>query len=371
MPTLLIPASILDELPKREVTYERTLVPLDASPQAEHALPLAVRLAREHGSEMILIHVVPVPELIKPEPLNDEERELERRLIERNTRVAERYLGRLSDQLSHEGVRVRTVLTHDDVRLELMRSIEREQPDLIVLSGHGRSGRTPLRLTLRKIEHVANTDTSVLLLGETGTGKEMLARAIHRRSARSDRPLIKVDCGTLPAGLVESELFGHEKGSFTGAHDRKIGRFELAHGGTILLDEIGELPLELQAKLLRAIEEGKLLGQRCPVDGRVYFPSRGACPQHAVTFGDEVVELLNKHRLSSLPVVDLQNRVVGVIRHAGLVEAVQEDAVADLQQMVGGSSEERALSPPSVGVRSRLPWLTMTPFGAEVEPEVY
>ena len=146
VPTVLIPASILDELPKKKVAYERILVPLDASPQAEHALPLAVRLAREHGSEMILIHVVPVPELIKPEPLNDEERELERRLIERNTRVAERYLGRLSDQLSHEGVRVRTVLTHDDVRLELMRSIEREQPGLIVLSGHGRSGRTPLRL---------------------------------------------------------------------------------------------------------------------------------------------------------------------------------------------------------------------------------
>jgi nucleotide-binding universal stress UspA family protein len=146
VPTLLIPASILDELPKKEVAYERILVPLDASPQAEHALPLAVRLAREHGSEMILIHVVPVPELIKPEPLNDEERELERRLIERNTRVAERYLGRLSDQLSHEGVRVRTVLTHDDVQFELMGSIEREHPDLIILSGHGRGGRTPLRL---------------------------------------------------------------------------------------------------------------------------------------------------------------------------------------------------------------------------------
>jgi nucleotide-binding universal stress UspA family protein len=146
VPTLLIPASILDELPKQNVAYEGILVPLDASPEAEQALPLAVRLAPEHGSEMILIHVVPMPELIKPEPLNEEERELERRLIERNTRVAERYLGRLSDQLSHEGVRVRTVLTHDDVRFELMGTIEREHPDLIVLSGHGRGGRTPLRL---------------------------------------------------------------------------------------------------------------------------------------------------------------------------------------------------------------------------------
>ena len=115
-----------------------------------------------------------------------------------------------------------------------------------------------LKMAFAQVESVSHTDATVLLLGETGTGKEMLARAIHQRSARSDRALIKVDCGTLPAGLVESELFGHEKGSFTGAHDRKIGRFELAHGGTILLDEIGELPLELQAKLLRAIEEGEI-----------------------------------------------------------------------------------------------------------------
>ncbi len=115
-----------------------------------------------------------------------------------------------------------------------------------------------LKMAFAQVESVSHTDATVLLLGETGTGKEMLARAIHQRSARSDRALIKVDCGTLPAGLVESELFGHEKGSFTGAHDRKIGRFELAHGGTILLDEIGELPLELQVKLLRAIEEGEI-----------------------------------------------------------------------------------------------------------------
>jgi transcriptional regulator with GAF, ATPase, and Fis domain len=115
-----------------------------------------------------------------------------------------------------------------------------------------------LRASLAHVESVSHTDATVLLLGETGTGKELLARAIHRRSRRHQRPLIRVDCGTLPAGLVESELFGHEKGSFTGAHDQKTGRFELAHEGTILLDEIGELPLELQAKLLRAIEDGEI-----------------------------------------------------------------------------------------------------------------
>ncbi|MCZ6663089.1 MAG: sigma 54-interacting transcriptional regulator, partial [Actinobacteria bacterium] len=98
--------------------------------------------------------------------------------------------------------------------------------------------------TLHMVEQVAATDATVLLLGETGTGKELLARAIHSRSGRKDRPLIKVDCSTLPSGLIESELFGHEKGAFTGAHESKIGRFELANHGTIFLDEIGELPLD-------------------------------------------------------------------------------------------------------------------------------
>ena len=110
---------------------------------------------------------------------------------------------------------------------------------------------------LAQVESVAGLDTTVLLLGETGTGKELLARAVHRRSQRKHRPLIKVDCATLPAGLIESELFGHEKGAFTGAHEKKVGRFELAESGTIFLDEIGELPLDLQAKLLQVIEEGE------------------------------------------------------------------------------------------------------------------
>jgi len=118
----------------------------------------------------------------------------------------------------------------------------------------GNSG--PMRATLLKVEKVAPTDTTVLVLGETGTGKELLARAIHSSSDRSDRPLIKIDCGALAPGLVESELFGHEKGAFTGASQKKQGRFELAHNGTIFLDEIGELPLDLQTNLLRVLEEG-------------------------------------------------------------------------------------------------------------------
>ena len=108
---------------------------------------------------------------------------------------------------------------------------------------------------LEKVRLVAATDSSVLILGETGTGKELVSRAVHSNSARKERPLIKVNCAALPTGLVESELFGHEKGAFTGATEKRIGRFELANGGTILLDEIGEVPPELQVKLLRVLQE--------------------------------------------------------------------------------------------------------------------
>ncbi|WP_205514643.1 sigma-54 interaction domain-containing protein [Longitalea arenae] len=112
--------------------------------------------------------------------------------------------------------------------------------------------------TLQLIAKVAPSTSTVLILGETGTGKELIARAIHNNSPRHDKPMIRVNCGALPANLIESELFGHEKGSFTGAHDRRIGKFELAHQGTIFLDEIGEMPLELQVKLLRVLQEKEL-----------------------------------------------------------------------------------------------------------------
>ena len=131
----------------------------------------------------------------------------------------------------------------------------------------------PLRSALLQIEHVAATSASVLLLGETGTGKELLARAIHERSPRQDRPMVKVNLAALSSSLIESELFGHVKGAFTGAVANKIGRFQLADGGTLFLDEVGELDPDLQTKLLRVLQEGEFerIGspETCKVDVRI------------------------------------------------------------------------------------------------------
>src|SRR5207248_4020605 len=117
-------------------------------------------------------------------------------------------------------------------------------------------GRSPaLRQVLRLVQTVATSDSTVLLMGETGTGKELIARAIHDHSRRKERALVKLNCAAIPSGLLESELFGHERGAFTGAITQKTGRVELADQGTLFLDEIGDIPLELQPKLLRVLQE--------------------------------------------------------------------------------------------------------------------
>ncbi len=164
----------------------------------------------------------------------------ERKQSEEALREAHEELSRLKNQLEAENI-------------YLQQELHREQSfgDIV-----GQSDG--IKYVLFKINQVAPTDTTVLISGETGTGKELVALAIHRASPRRDRALIKVNCAALSATLIESELFGHEKGAFTGAGTRKTGRFELADGGTIFLDEIGELPLESQSKLLRVIQEGEL-----------------------------------------------------------------------------------------------------------------
>jgi len=152
------------------------------------------------------------------------------------------------------------ISTHVALRREIEAHL-RSKATLAYLTDEIRSGRSmigdsaALRRVLEQIDRVAPTDRTVLIQGETGNGKELVARAIHERSRRRDRALVKINCATLPRELVESELFGHEKGSFTGATEQRRGRFEIAHGGTLFLDEIGELPLEAQAKLLRVIQE--------------------------------------------------------------------------------------------------------------------
>ena len=163
-----------------------------------------------------------------------------------------------------DGKRTRTVIVDITARVLAEREKARLQEQNVYLQEEIKSqhnfeeiiGRAEtLQRVLRQVEQVAGTDSTVLITGETGTGKELIARAVHSRSRRRDRPLIKLNCAALPTGLVESELFGHEKGAFTGAIEKRIGRFALASGGTIFLDEIGEMPLDVQAKLLRVLQE--------------------------------------------------------------------------------------------------------------------
>ena len=168
---------------------------------------------------------------------NELERRVEERTVELRTALSE--IKTLKDQLEAENIYFR-----QEIKMK-------HQFDHILGQSDG------LKYVLYRAEQVAPTNTTVLILGETGTGKELIAAAIHNMSPRKDRPLITVNCAALPANLIESELFGREKGAFTGADTRQVGRFEVANGSTLCLDEIGELPLEMQAKLLRVIQHNE------------------------------------------------------------------------------------------------------------------
>ncbi len=207
-------------------------------------------------------------------------------------------------------------------------------------------GHSPaLMRVLHQVEQVAVTDATVLILGETGTGKELIARAIHHHSARQDRPLVKVNCAALPPTLIESELFGYEKGAFTGALTRKMGRFELADGGTLFLDEIGELPLDLQAKLLRVLQDGAFerLGsvQTITVNVRVIAATNRPLVQQVVTgqFREDLYYRLNvfpvtlpplRERRDDIPLLVWYFIAKGQSKLGKSIERIPERAMAAL-----------------------------------------
>ena len=197
------------------------------------------------------------------------------------------------------------------------------------------------------VEQVASIDTTVLILGETGTGKELVARAIHARSARRDRPLVNVNCATLPAMLIESELFGHERGAFTGATARQLGRFELAHGGTIFLDEIGDLPVKLQAKLLRVLQEGEFerlgSGKTIKVNARVIAATNRnlLAAMEKGTFRSDLYYRLNMYPINVPPLRERREDIEALanefLRQVGLkldkrFDAISPQALAALQR---------------------------------------
>ncbi len=222
----------------------------DASPKAIIVNPVAsgevavsraqLGLTRERGVIVVATSDLSFPsnieQLLFKSAVNQAILELQRREVSaahNRTAIAEQ----IKDQLLAENTYLRRQLQDDD-----------KSDEIIGLS-------QALQNVLLHVGQVAPTRACVLIQGETGTGKELVARAIHRMSPRCDYPFVKLNCAAIPTGLLEAELFGHEKGAFTGASGQRIGRFELAHGGTIFLDEVGEIPLELQAKLLRVIQE--------------------------------------------------------------------------------------------------------------------
>jgi len=233
------------------------------------------------------------------------------------------YLGHVSNQVT---LAVENFLLHAELQklrcevvAEEVSSDKESRSEPFFEEIVGRS--TVLQRALRQVEVVAPTDSTVLIQGETGTGKELVARAIHNRSVRRDRPFIKVNCAAIPSGLLESELFGHEKGAFTGAIMRKPGRFELADKGTLFLDEVGDIPLDLQSKLLRVLQEREFerLGstRTQQVDVRVIAATHRDLKQmiEEGTFRSDLYYRLHVFPLSVPPLRDRREDIPLIVRH--------------------------------------------------------
>jgi DNA-binding NtrC family response regulator len=206
----------------------------------------------------------------------------------------------------------------------------------------------PIRNILDLIEKVAPLDTRVLITGDNGTGKELVAKAIHNQSMRKDKSFVEVNCAAIPNELIESELFGHEKGSFTGAVQQRIGRFELANKGTLFLDEIGDMSLQAQAKVLRAIEDGKIErvggGKKIEVDVRIISATNKNLLEEIEkgTFREDLYHRINvipiqipplRERIDDIPV--LVNSFIGEItaKHKKPMVKINDDAMKYMQSM--------------------------------------
>lgn len=229
-------------------------------------------------------------------------------------------------------------LTEQNERLRRLHDDARERERLLDHELRGDTSETPdtsaspaMRELLRRAQQVARTHTPILIMGETGTGKERLATAIHRWSPREDAPFLKINCAAIPENLLESELFGHTKGAFTGAVKKRPGRFQIANGGTILLDEIGEMPLALQAKLLRVLQEGTFepvgSDESMKVDVRIFAATHVDLPR-AIKDGRFREDLYYRLSVFPLTVPPLRKRLEDLPR---LCEAL----LADLAERTG------------------------------------